>query len=195
MSSGTATRISSFVCNFAFATLSRPPTVIILHEARGGGRERERVHVCRRSIARERAPPIDLRAAYLLHYYRPRLILFRRKRPRIRSSRIAHDSSIVSIHSLFSFRIARGDEKCYGEKTTRVDRIYENSSKGTENYPDEQSDGVPRHDRIWIERNTWEIPCPPAAVQSPCRSTDLSTGATFLRLLRDLLCTINLTLA
>lgn len=32
-----------------------------------------------RSIARERAPPIDLRAAYLLHYYRPRLILFRRK--------------------------------------------------------------------------------------------------------------------
>lgn len=132
-----------------------------------------------RSIARERAPPIDLRAAYLLHYYRPRLILFRRKRPRIRSSRIAHDSSIVSIHSLFSFRIARGDEKCYGEKTTRVDRIYENSSKGTENYPDEQSDGVPRHDRIRIERNTWEIPCPPAAVQSPCRSTDLSTGASF----------------
>lgn len=98
-----------------------------------------------RSIARERAPPIDLRAAYLLHYYRPRLILFRRKRPRIRSSRIAHDSSIVSIHSLFSFRIARGDEKCYGEKTTRVDRIYENSSKGTENYPDEQS-STPRSD-------------------------------------------------
>lgn len=49
--------------------------------------------------------------------------------------------------------------------------------------------------RITIERNTWEIPCPPAAVQSPCRSTDLSAGATFLRLLRDLLCTINFTLA
>lgn len=30
--------------------------------------------------------------------------------------------------------------------------------------------------RVWIERNTWEIPCPPAAVQSPCRpstTTDL----------------------
>lgn len=41
--------------------------------------------------------------------------------------------------------------------------------------------------RVWIERNTWEIPCPPAAVQSPCRSsTDLHGTNLFLRLLRDL---------
>lgn len=65
-------------------------------------------------------------------------------------------------------------------KVSNLSRIFENLLIELSGRAKRQVTGrVPRlmkynYDRIRIERNTWEIPCPPAAVQSPCRSTDLS---------------------
>lgn len=173
---------------------SRPPAVIILHEARReGGRERESARVqlcnCTRSIA-STISPIDLRAAYLLHYYYPRLIFFQcgflrivydqgdeEKECRVGGIRRSFRSILLYLFKLFTvIRNVTGKET----KISNLSRIFENLLIELSGRAKRQVTGrVPRlmkynYDRIRIERNTWEIPCPPAAVQSPCRSTDLS---------------------
>lgn len=164
---------------------------------------------CTRSIA-STISPIDLRAAYLLHYYYPRLIFFHE----CGSSRIVYDQGdeekecrVGGIHRsfrsilLYLFKLFTVIRNVTGKETkiSNLSRIFENllielSGRAKRQVTCSTVNEIAGI--ITIGYGSKEIPGRfLALLLLSSRHVVPPISPTFLRLLRDLLCTINLTLA